>query len=130
MTDTVTEVEYKDVIVIFKGVVKESWPSTLTDLIYFGSNPDKLNKFRNIIQMMGDGVAEEFPQTLRINEIYWLKEEETNLVENLLQTMGEEVEVFNSSDNDMPDWVVRMYKLVREDKEGSLSDLVRGHYVK
>jgi len=129
MTEDVTEVEYKDVIVIFKGVLKDDWPSTLTVLIYFGSNPNKIDNFKNIIHAMG--ILDEFPEELKVNDLYWMKGEELEVIENLLKAMGEEIEVFSlDSLESMPDWVFEMYELIRQDKEDDITATVRSHYVR
>lgn len=129
MTNNVAEVEYKDVIVIFREVVESNWDESFPDLIYFGSNPDKIDKFMNILKMLG--IFSEFHGQLTTNDTYWLKRTETDLVENLFTSMGDEIETFSAlAYSEMPAWVSEMYEDIRADKDVNVTEIVRNHYVK
>ena len=129
MTDNVTEVEYKDVIVIFREVVESRWDESFPDLIYFGSNSDKIDKFSNILKMIG--ISDEFAPSLEINCAYWMKKAETDLVENLFTSMGDEIETFSAlAYSEMPAWVLKMYEDVRADHSKDVTEIIRSHYVK
>lgn len=129
MTNNVAEVEYKDVIVIFREVVESNWDESFPDLIYFGSCPDKIDKFINILKMIG--VYGEFTDKPEVNCAYWMKREETDLVENLFTSMGDEIETFSAlAYSEMPAWVFEMYEAVRADDDKDVTEIVRSHYVK
>lgn len=129
MTNNVTEVEYKDVIVIFREVVESNLNDALPDLIYFGSCPDKIDKFINILKMIG--IYGEFIDKPEINCAYWMKREETDLVENLFTSMGCEIETFSAlAYSEMPAWVFEMYEGARADYDKDFTEIIRSHYVK